>query len=273
MKGVIIRYENDLKYRLCESTRKTYLREAKRFVEYAKKRKITRKLTQMYKEEMRGRYKATTLNLYLTALNSYLDFIGRRDCRVQLCRLQKKKSVENVISSEEFDRMLSYACRNKMRKAYCIMCTLVTTGIRIGELKYITVDILEKGATEVCNKGKYREIYLPDRLAEELRKYCRENEIRDGNIFLGNRGTPISRAGVWYMLQNIAEECQVPKEKAHPHSFRHFFAKAYITQYGNLSELADILGHSSIEITRIYTRTSVNEKRERLEHLNYFKIS
>jgi site-specific recombinase XerD len=147
------------------------------------------------------------------------------------------------------------------------MRLLAGTGIRIGELEYVTVMAIVKGSCIVFNKEKYHQIYIPCTLQEELLKYCRKEKISSGPIFLGNRQTPVSRSGVWKMLKKLAEMVGVPEEKVHPHSFRHLFAKSYRKQYGDITELADILGHSSIEMTRIYTVTTVEEKRSRLNSL------
>ena len=162
--------------------------------------------------------------------------------------MQKKCSVENVISRKEYQELLNYAKSSGRKKYYYIMRTLALTGIRVSELQYITVETLETGRVQVYNKGKIRDVYLPDVLIRELKKFCREEKENDGIIFRGRGGDPI-------------------KEKVHPHSFRHFFAISYMERYGNLAELADLLGHTSIETTRIYTTSTVEEKRRKLNNL------
>lgn len=144
------------------------------------------------------------------------------------------------------------------------MRTLALTGIRVSELQYITVETLETGRVQVYNKGKIRDVYLPDVLIRELKKFCREEKENDGIIFRGRGGDPINRITVYKMIAYLGDMVGIKKEKVHPHSFRHFFAISYIERYGNL---ADLLGHTSIETTRIYTTSTVEEKRRKLNNL------
>lgn len=162
--------------------------------------------------------------------------------------------------------MLDYARKNCRWKDYLIMRTLACTGMRVSELSYITVEALSKGKAQVYSKNKFREIYLPDKLVVELSDYCQSNGLTEGPIFLGSLGTGIDRRSVWEMIQKTAQHCGIEKGKAHPHSFRHLFAKIFMGQYANLAELADILGHSSIETTRRYTM-SFTKIHIRVEHL------
>lgn len=163
--------------------------------------------------------------------------------------------------------MLDYAKRTGRKKYYMLMRVLAGTGIRVGELKYITVEAVRAGNTDVYNKGKLREIFVPNELSEALLEYCREEQIHTGILFEGSKGEAISRNAVWQMLTKLAVRAGVDKRKVNPHSFRHLFAKTYMSKYGNLAELGDILGHSNLETTRIYTITTVEEKRERMNLL------
>ena len=154
------------------------------------------------------------------------------------------------------------------KKHYLIMRTLALTGCRIGELEGVTTQALADGGYKIRNKGKIRDIYLPDKLVKELEDYCREKGIQKGYVFTGRKGKPITSNGVYRMMQKIADMTGVPLEKAHPHSLRHLFALTYIDTYNNIGELADILGHSSLEITRIYLSSSREEKRNKMNRLN-----
>lgn len=152
---------------------------------------------------------------------------------------------------------------------YYILRTIALTGIRIGELKYITVDAVNTGWAEVYNKGKYRNIYISRNLSEELLNYCNDNGISTGIVFRGrNREEGISPAGVWKNMKYIAEQVGVPLEKVYPHNLRHLFAKTYMEKVGDVTELSDLLGHSRLETTWIYTKTTAEEKRNRLEKLD-----
>lgn len=254
---------------LSEHTKEVYLRQAKVFIEFLEERTITKKETMLYKKFLLiQRRKITSTNLYIVALNSFLKYEGLENCRLKTERLQKRQCPENIINKEEYRKMLSYAKESGRSKYYCIMRTLALTGIRISELSDCTVEALVRGKFVTSNKGKTREIYLPDKLIRDLREYCTGNGIVSGCIFRGNTKKAISRTAVYKMLIHLADMAGVPREKAHPHSFRHLFAITYMEQYSNLFELADILGHSSLETTRVYTTTTGEEKRERMNLLN-----
>jgi len=265
----IMKYEEYLqKQHLSKNTIYIYIREANHLKEYLSQKVEEQNLNQ-YTAYLKSNYKAVTVNLYLVACKRFLEFCGYTDNNIKFVKIQPKQSVENVIDKADYNKMLSYAHQHGKQKASLILRTLACTGIRVSELNDITVEGLATGRIEVFNKQKYREVYLPNKLVIELDKYCREENIKSGPIFLGNRGTPISRVGVWDMIQRLAQKSGIEKEKAHPHSFRHLFAKTYMEQFGNLSELADILGHSSIEVTRRYTMSSAEEKRERMDSLPF----
>ena len=163
--------------------------------------------------------------------------------------------------------MLLCARQCGYQKYYCIMRTLAMTGIRISELSGCTIEALHHGKFVICGKGRMREIYLPEKLVAELKSYCIETQITSGAIFLGNKNKPISRNAVYKMLHHVANLEGIPRQKVHPHSFRHLFAITYLKQYADLPELADIMGHSSLETTRIYTRNISDERRKRINKL------
>lgn len=149
------------------------------------------------------------------------------------------------------------------------MKTITQPGIRVGELKYVTVEAIQVGITIVWNKEKYRNVYLTNKLCEELQIYCSDNNISEGPIFCGNKkGRTITNGAVWKSLKYIAIQAGIPQELVYPHSFRHLFAKEYMRKIGDISELADLLGHTRLETTWIYTKTTSEEKRVRLEHLD-----
>ena len=262
-------YENYLKKcELSEQTCEVYLREAEHFLKYLNGRNVTKELALSYKKELVSQsFAPSTINLYVTAVNKYIKYIGCEDACIKTIRTHKKRSVENVINKSEYKELLAYARTSGREKYYYIMKTLALTGIRVSELRFITVETLKQGSALVYNKGKIREIYLPDKLIGELRQYCGKNDETEGTIFRGKDGAPINRTTVYKMMAYMGDMVGIEKEKVHPHSFRHFFAISYMERYGNLAELADILGHTNIETTRIYTASTVEEKRRRLNNL------
>lgn len=255
---------------LAERTIKIYIRQAKQLHEYFGEKAITKKEMLAYKKYLlKQNRKVSSTNLYIVAANSYLRYIGLGDCTIKTERIQRRNSLENVINMEEYRRILACAKESRREKYYYIVRVLVFTGIRVSELAFLTVEALSAGKFVVVNKRKTRDVYLPERLIRELNDYCKAEQIGAGVIFMGNRQKAISRVAVYKMLIRLADIAEVEKEKVHPHSFRHLFAITYMKQYANLSELADLLGHSSLETTRIYTTTTAEEKRSRLNELDF----
>lgn len=253
---------------LAENTRIVYLRQAKLFLDFMEGRDITKQDTLAYKQNLiAGGKSPASVNLYITALNCYLRYEGMDNCSVKTVRYQRSKCPDNIISVKEYRRMLLCARQCGYQKYYCIMRTLAMTGIRISELSGCTIEALHHGKFVICGKGRMREIYLPEKLVAELKSYCIETQITSGAIFLGNKNKPISRNAVYKMLHHVADLEGIPRQKVHPHSFRHLFAITYLKQYADLPELADIMGHSSLETTRIYTRNTSDERRKRINKL------
>lgn len=256
-----------LRSRLSDNTIKAYIRAVQCFYHISGKHSPNAENVNRYTEWMFSRYKPSTINLYSVAFNRYLRYIGKQGLCIPTKRLRVRRSLENVLTVKEYQALLQCAKETGRSKYYMIMRVFAGTGIRVGELKYITVENARRGNALIDNKGRVREIFIADSLQKELLDFCGQTGIREGAIFLGNTGSPITRGAVWQMFVKIADISGVAKEKVHPHSFRHMMAVQYMSKYKNITELADILGHSSLEITRIYTMTSKEEKRKRLDRL------
>lgn len=267
--SMIIGFESWMsRQQMSQNTIAVYRHAAVCLEEYLNGKEPSKDIMSEYQKYLLMNYKPNSVNLYLLACRRYLIYCGYMPENVpKVVKVQKVQSIDNILTIKEYKIMLDYAKKNYRWKDYLIMRTLACTGIRIGELSYITTDVLTVGKVRVYNKRKYREIYLPDKLVSELQDYCQEMGLVSGSVFLGRKGTSINRRSVWEMMQKLAISCGIDKNKAHPHSFRHLFAKVYMEQYGNITELADILGHSSIETTRRYTMSTVEEKRDKLEKL------
>ncbi len=222
-----------------------------------------------YKEYLCQRYAVSSANSKIISVNRYLKWMNLSELTVKTKKIQKQNGLENMITKECYLKMLHYADAHNKRKQYCIMKTIAQTGIRIGELKFVTVEAIKEGSTVVWNKGKYRTVYFTDNLCRDLLQYCMEIDCSTGVIFSGREnGSAITPGAVWKSLKYIARQVEVPETMVYPHSFRHLFAKEYMRTVGDISELADILGHSRLETTWIYTKTSSEEKRKRLEQLD-----
>jgi len=221
-----------------------------------------------YKNYLLRHYAVSSVSSYLISVNRFLKWMDCMEYTVRTNRLQKRNSLENVLTKEEYSTMLEFARETKKYKSYYIMRTLTFTGIRIGELRYVTVEAVKQGNVVVYNKGKFRQIYFPQLLCDELCEYAKEMKIMKGIIFRGRYSDKVmTPSGVWRNLKLIAEKAGVNQYKVYPHSFRHLFAKMYMRQIGDITELANLLGHSRLESTWVYTQTTTEEKRERLNTL------
>lgn len=216
-------------------------------------------------------YQPSTANLYLVSVNKYLRWLGAKDLIVKKLNVQLKSSIDDVITLNEYDRLIRFAKRYEYNEVYLVMKIIKMTGIRIGELKFFTVEALstkgkEKFKIRVKNKGKERIVNVPQELWRELKQYAKEEHINAGPIILANE------IKIWRSMKRIAGYAKIRLDKVHAHSFRHLFAKEYHSEHNDALELADLLGHSSLETTRIYTRSTDEEKRHKLEKLSRRKV-
>lgn len=208
-----------------------------------------------------GTFKPRSINSYIVAVNKFLRWCGLDNMKVKKLKMQQRYSIDNIITLSDYKRLLRYAKKMNHNDIYMIMKVIAGTGIRISELRFFTVEGIKSFYIHVRNKGKDRDVILTQELARELRRYCKDNQIKTGSIF------NIADVTIWRKLKRIAGAARVNKEKVHAHSFRHLFAKEFMNAYNNAPELADILGHSSLETTRIYTRSTNEEKRKKLEQM------
>ncbi|MDR1047646.1 MAG: site-specific integrase [Treponema sp.] len=254
-----------------KTTKEKNLRDVEKFRSFCKRNleTVTKQDVQDYKEYLiANKYKPASINSYLISLNNFLKFMNQDSLRVKTLKIQGRTSLNNVLTEQEYAALLETAKKRKNKRLYYLIRTITSSGIRISELSYITTDMLESGKTFVHIKGKTREIIIPQQLCQKLRDYCKEGRI-NGVIFHGKKSnTLIDKAYIWREMKTLAKEAGVPEEKVHAHNFRHFFAKQFMAEYHDIVDLADILGHTSIETTRIYTRTSRREKQERINTLN-----
>ena len=209
-----------------------------------------------------------TVNAAVAAVNGFLRFIGRGDCCVRPLRVQRTLYRERrlELTREEYFRLLR-AAEQVSEQTVCMLETLCATGIRVSELRYITVQAVRQGFTTVRNKGKCRTILLPQRLQTLLKCYCMNRKMTFGPVFVGKHGQPVSRYAVWRRMKQLCASARVAPEKVFPHNLRHLFAVCFYRAQHDLEHLADILGHSNINTTRIYTRLSGEEHRRQLDAL------
>ena len=211
----------------------------------------------------------STVNSKLAALHSFFGYMGWPDCRVRFLRIQRRvfRSKAKDLSRAEYERLLAAAERQHKPQLALLMETICATGIRVSEVRYITVEAVQKGFAQISLKGKIRTILLPDKLCRKLKKFAKVQGIMSGSLFLAVDGTPLSRCVIWAQMKRLCRAAGVEPGKVFPHNLRHLFARTYYKVCKDIVQLADVLGHSSIETTRIYLVSTGEEHARHLERL------
>jgi len=250
-------------------TIRQYRRDILNFFAYLDAEKVCKEAVIQYKKELEKEYQPVSVNAKISALNSFFSFIGRSDLRLKFLKIQKKPycSAEKELSKGEYIRLVKAAERGKNERLAMLMQTICGTGIRVSELKYITAEAVEQGEAVIRLKGKTRMILLPRKLQRALREYMRRERITAGPIFTTRTGRPLDRSNIWRMMKALCREAGVDEKKVFPHNLRHLFARCFYAIDRDIAKLADILGHSSINTTRVYIITSGAEHRRRLDTL------
>ena len=236
-----------------------YIRAVHRLTEFLQGGELTKRRLLEYRELLLGQMKAQTVNGVLSALHAFLDFLGLQDCKVKLLKVQRQAFVDESreLSEAEYKRLLLAARTKGNERLYLLMMTICGTGIRVGELPYITVEAIREGRAEIRMKGKNRTIILQKELCRMLLKYAKEQNIEKGHIFRTRSGKPIDRSNICHDMKKLCAKAKVDSSKVFPHNLRHLFARTFYAIEKNLAHLADVLGHSRVETTRIYVAVSV----------------
>ncbi len=247
-----------------------YLHEAEKFLDFVGEgNPITKNITVEYKQKLAETYAISSTNTMLSALNRFLCIIGCQECTVKSFKVQRSAFRERnrELSKEEYIRLVETAKRKGMVRLCLIMQTICTTGIRISELPFITVDSLYTCRAEVSLKGKTRVVILPTGLCKELKQYTNQHGIISGSVFVTRNGKPLDRSNILHQMQSLCDEANVDRSKVFPHNLRHLFALTYYNVEKDICHLADLLGHSSINTTRIYTLVSCEEQERQINEL------
>ena len=252
------------------ATVEKYLRDIQSFICWLDGREITKERTTEWKAHLTEQgYAPASVNAMLSALNSLLDFLELGTCRVKFLKLQRRMFRDNSrdLTRSDYDALTAAAkAQGKVRLAL-LMEAICATGIRVSEVRYITVEAAKAGRAEIALKGKIRTILLPNKLCRKLLKYAKQQKNASGEIFLTRNGTPLSRRQIWAEMKGLCGAAGVTASKVFPHNFRHLFATAFYRATRDIVKLADVLGHSSIETTRIYLLTSGAEHQQQLDRL------
>ena len=251
-----------------EYTVEKYLRDARGYAAFLEGREASGERTREYKERLtKEGYAAGSVNSMLASLNALFRFLGWSDCGTKRIRTQKRAFCpeERELTRDEYFRLLSKAGTGRLR---LVLETIGSTGIRVSELRFFTVEAVARGEAAVSCKSKTRSVFIPAKLKKMLLKYAKANRIVSGPIFLGKNGQPLSRGSIWAAMKRLAKRAGVALTKVFPHNLRKLFARTFYALDRDIGKLADLLGHSSIDTTRIYIMTTGAEHRRAIDRLN-----
>ena len=226
-----------------------------------------------YKEKIRAEYAARSVNSIISSLNSFFDFVGWRECKVKLLKIQKQIFADESkeLKKEECERLLKAALDSKNERLYYLMQTICATGIRVSELRFITVEAVGLRQARINCKGKERVVMLSGELCRLLRKYIKKNKIVGGSVFVTKSGRPLDRSNIWADMKKLCEIAGVSRDKVFPHNLRHLFARTFYSIDKDIAHLADILGHTSVNTTRIYIMESGETHRRQIEKMHLLR--
>lgn len=252
------------------NTVEKYLRDVKAFFKFSNGNEITKETVISYKNKLIAeKYAVRSINSMLAAINALFLFLCWQDLRVKPIMLQRQVYCpeEKELTKAEYIRLVSTAKQKGNERLSLIIQTLCGTGIRVSELKFITIEAVKCGESVVSLKGKTRSVFIVGKLKEKLLRYALKQKIISGAIFITKSGKPISRTNIWREMKSLCKKAEVNPKKVFPHNLRHLFARTFYGIEKDIAKLADILGHSSINTTRIYIITTVNEHRRQMENM------
>lgn len=253
-----------------DNTIEKYMRDIKAFRQYAGTQPVTKELAIAYKEKLLAdEYAVRSVNSMIASLNSFFTFAGYEYLKVKTIKEQRQIfcSEEKELTREEYNRLLSAAESKGNKRLNLILQTICGTGIHVSELKFITVEAVKKGEAFVFCKGKRRSVFIVKALQKKLLRFAAEQKIESGCIFITRTGKPLSRTNIWRDMKNLCKDANVNPDKVFPHNLRHLFARVFYGIEKDIAKLADILGHSSINTTRIYIISTGTEHRQRMENM------
>ena len=266
------RYEDYLKGReKSKATIRKYLCDLWKLMNYAGRKEISKELVLAYKDKLltQDGYKISSINSYLAAANSFFEYMGWFDLKVKAYKMQKETFCpENkYLSKGEYYMLVKKAKEMGKLRLAMILQTICAMGIRVSELKAVTVEAVRNNSVTIYNKGKVRTVFFPDELRKELLYYIGRNGIQKGFVFCTASGKAVNRSNIWREMKSLCKKAGVDEAKVFPHNLRHLFATVFYEMKKDIAKLADVLGHSNIETTRIYIKTTGREHRKLLNQM------
>ena len=252
-----------------------YLHDVTEFRRQLGGREVCRAAVLHYKSQLCDRYAPTSVNAAISSLNCFFKFMAWYDLRLKSLKIQRQifASEDGVLSGAEYECLLRTAKQKKNERLLLLMQTICSTGIRVSELSFITVQAVSCGVAEISCKGKCRRVFLPDALCRLLGRYIREKNIKSGPVFITKKGNPLDRSNIWSDMKKLCRAANLPEGKVFPHNLRHLFARTYYGLYRDVVRLADILGHSSVNTTRTYTAETGELHRQQIQRLGLLYTS
>lgn len=248
-----------------------YMCDLKRFMEYSGGREVTKEMMIAYKEYLQKEkhYKVSSINSYIVAINRFFQYMGWYGICVKTLKIQRDayRQEEKELTKTDYKKLVKTATEEGKYRLAMIIQTICGTGIRVSELSSVTVKSIQKGVIEVNNKGKIRRVFIHNQLRRQLLAYASRKGIRRGFIFCTKSGKPVHRNNIWRDMKGLCKKAGVNEVKVYPHNLRHLFAKSFYKVNKDISKLADILGHSNIETTRIYLRSNSREYQKQLDSM------
>lgn len=241
-----------------DATVRKYIRDVGAFAEWLQGRALDKCAVLDYKTLLCRKYAPASVNAALASLNSYFAFISRHDLRVKNLKIQRQLFIkeEKELTKREYESLLAAAKTSRNERLYLLLQTICSTGIRVSEVCFITAEAVRRCRAEISSKGKYRYVFLSKSLSAALKKYMKATGIKEGPIFVTKSGKPLDRSNIWSDMKKLCKRAGVSERKVFPHNLRHLFARTFYTIQKDIVRLADILGHSSVNTTRIYTAES-----------------
>lgn len=251
------------------ATIERYVRDTEEFMHFLSDEEVNKSYVVAYKKHLCEHYAPASVNSILSSLNSFFRFLGWDELRIKTMKIQRQIFVsdEKELTKAEYERLLRVARDKNNERLYLLMQTICSTGIRVSELQHITISAVQMGRAEITNKGKRRIVFLPVKLCKMLRKYAEKSKTKSGPIFVTKNGKPLDRSNIWSDMKKLCKLAGVSEKKVFPHNLRHLFARTYYSIQKDIVRLADILGHSSVNTTRIYTMESGEIHRRQLQHM------
>ena len=255
-------------------TLEKYTHDIRRFSDFAGDTDLSKAVVLCFKDALRKEMSPVSANSVLAAVNSFLKFLDLPQFCVKLFKIQRRLfSLRNELTEGEYKRLVKAAFRENSERLALIIQTICATGIRVSELKFITAEAVRLGRAEVSCKGKYRVIFIPEKLRKVLLNYIKKENITDNSVFITRNGKPVDRSNIWRDMKKLCETAHVSPEKVFPHNLRHLFARAFYAVEKDIVRLSDILGHSNISTTRIYTTDSGREHIRQVNMMDLVVVS